>query len=198
MNPLLLGLLIGLAFGAVLMLTGLSNPRLIVGMLRLEDLRLLKLLATALGVGIAGIALLDSGGFAHLSVKTTHVLANLVGGAIFGIGFAVTGYCPGTALAGAAEGRRDAIFTILGGLLGTALFTVSYSALKPILIDPLMFGKLTLPSLLGLPALAVALPIAAVVAFLVVSWRRKDHGSGGPRAESPAIADAPPHPATAR
>lgn len=203
MNPLFLGLLIGLAFGAILVVSGLSNPKLIIGMLRLKDLHLLKVLVTALGVGIAGISLLDSAGLAHTGVKTTHVLANLGGGALFGIGFAIAGYCPGTALAGAAEGRRDAIFTILGGLFGAALFSASYTALKPILIEPLTLGKLTLPSLLGLPALAVALPLGALVGGLVFFWRKREAGGGGSRPVSsvpPSRTAAPPspHPAGAR
>lgn len=200
MNPLFLGLLIGLAFGAILVVSGLSNPRLIIDMLRLRNLHLLKALVTALGVGIAGIALLDSAGLAHTGVKTTHVLANLGGGALFGIGFALAGYCPGTALAGVAEGRRDAIFTVLGGLFGAAVFSASYIALKPILIEPLTLGKLTLPSVLGLPALAVALPLGAVVAGLVYLWRRDEAGRGGSRpiSTTPASRTAPPHPAGAR
>jgi uncharacterized membrane protein YedE/YeeE len=170
MNPLLLGLLIGAAFGAVLVLTGLSNPRLILGMLRLRNLHLFKLLVTAIGVGIAGIALLDSAGLAHTGVKTTHVLANLGGGAIFGLGFALAGYCPGTALAGAAEGRRDAIFAVLGGLLGTAAFAAVYETVLPILIEPLTLGKATLPSILGVSPLWLALPIGAGVGVLAWAW----------------------------
>jgi hypothetical protein len=59
MSPLVLGLLIGAAFGAILTLSGLSNPRLIVDMLRLKDLHLLKVLLVALGTGILGVALLS-------------------------------------------------------------------------------------------------------------------------------------------
>jgi uncharacterized membrane protein YedE/YeeE len=154
MNLLVPGLLIGAAFGAILVLSGLSNPRLIVGMLRLSDFRLLKLLVTALATGIAGIALLDAAGLAHLGVKGTHVIANLVGGAIFGVGFAVAAYCPGTALAGAVEGRRDALFAVLGGLLGTAVFTAAYGFVKPALIEPLSLG--------------------ALLGWLVYRWRRAE------------------------
>lgn len=80
MNPLLAGLLIGIAFGAILFASGLADPRRIVGMLRLQDLWLLRVLVTAIAVGIVGIALLSVLGAAHTSIKTLHVLAVAAGG----------------------------------------------------------------------------------------------------------------------
>lgn len=172
MNPLLLGALTGAAFGAVLMLSGLSNPRLIIDMLRLKDLRLLKLLVTAIAAGIVGVALLDAFGAAHLGVKSLRVIAVSAGGLIFGVGFALSGYCPGTSLAAAAEGRRDALFVVGGGLLGTAVFAFSYAALRPILVEPLTFGSPTVHSWLGVSGLAVALPIGAVAGWVIWRWLR--------------------------
>lgn len=182
MNPILLGALTGAAFGAVLAASGLSNPRLIIGMLRLEDLRLLKLLVTAIGTGIVGVALLDSAGAAHLAVKPLHVIALVAGGAIFGVGFAVSGYCPGTSLAAIAEGRRDAIFTAAGGLLGAGAFAFAYETLRPLLIEPLSFGSPTLHSWLGVPGLVMALPLGAAVACAVTMWLRAARRSGSPPA----------------
>ena len=150
MNPLILGLLIGACFGAILSLSGLSSPLRILDMLRLRDLALVRLLLVAIGTGIVGIALLDSAGLAHTSIKALHVLALISGGAIFGIGFAVAGYCPGTALAGAAEGRRDAYLVVAGGLAGTAAYAAAYASLAPRLVEPFTYGKPTLPSMLVL------------------------------------------------
>ncbi|MCK6480210.1 MAG: YeeE/YedE family protein [Planctomycetes bacterium] len=172
MSPLLLGLLVGMAFGAALSLSGLSNPGLLLEMLRLRDLRLLKVLVTALGTGIVGIALLDAGGLAHTGVKTLHLAAILAGGGIFGLGFALAGYCPGSAIAALGEGRRDALAVVLGGLLGTAIFAFSYDAVKPLLLEPWTLGKPTLPSVLGVHPLLVALPLGAGAAWLVAAWLR--------------------------
>jgi uncharacterized membrane protein YedE/YeeE len=172
MNPLFLGALTGMAFGAVLMASGLSNPRLIIGMLRLRDMRLLRLLVTAIATGIVGIAFLVTFDAAHLAVKALHVIAVALGGVIFGIGFALSGYCPGTSLAALAEGRRDALFAVAGGLLGTAAFAFSYASLRSVLIEPLSFAAPTLHSWLGVPALVVALPIGAAAAWVVWGWRR--------------------------
>jgi uncharacterized membrane protein YedE/YeeE len=197
-NPLVLGLLIGMAFGAILTLSGLSDPRGIVDMLRLKDLRLFKLLVVAIGTGMVGIALLDAAGSAHTSIKALHVLAIAVGAVIFGLGFAVTGYCPGTSLAAAAQGRRDAYFTVAGGLTGAAIHAWLYAWMLPRLVEPLSFGKPTLPAWLGLPALAVALPLGAVLLGLAFRWRRKERGSGitaqtgGARFEREGAGDARP------
>lgn len=175
MNPVLIGLIVGVAFGAILSASGLSDPRRITDMLRLKDLRLLKLLVTAIATGIVGIAVLASLGEAHTSIKTLHVVALLLGGVVFGAGFALAGYCPGTALAAAAEGRRDALFTVLGGLVGTTAFAASYGWLSPRLIEPLSYGKPTLFSWLGVPALAVALPLGLIASWIIHRWWRQDH-----------------------
>jgi uncharacterized membrane protein YedE/YeeE len=175
MSLILLGLVTGAAFGAVLMLSGLSNPRLIIDMLRFRDLFLLKVLVTALVTGITGVALLDAFGAAHTGIKPLQLLAVSAGGSIFGLGFAISGYCPGTSLAAAAEGRRDALFTVLGGLAGTGLFALVYDSIKPVLIEPLAFGRPTLHSSLGLPALALALPIGAAGAWLIRRWLAAEH-----------------------
>jgi uncharacterized membrane protein YedE/YeeE len=189
MNPLVLGLLIGAAFGAILTLSGLSNPRLIVDMLRLKDLHLLKVLLVALGTGILGVALLSSQGLAHTSIKPLHLVAVLLGGGVFGLGFALAGYCPGTALAAAAEGRRDAFFAIAGGLTGTAVFAALYGALAPVLVEPLTYGKPTVFSWLGVPALAVAVPIAAFLGWAVWRFWRFEH----PRNVETRLGDRPAH-----
>ncbi|HEU4396019.1 MAG TPA: DUF6691 family protein [Planctomycetota bacterium] len=178
MNPLILGLLIGVVFGAALVLAGFSNPRLIVEMLRLRDLRLARALGTALAVGVLGVALLDTAGLAHTGVKTLHVAAILAGGSIFGVGFALAGYCPGTALAGAAEGRADAPFAVLGGLAGTAAFAALYDVLRPALIDPWTFGKPTFASALGLHPLAVALALGGAALWLLSVLRRREARHG--------------------
>jgi uncharacterized membrane protein YedE/YeeE len=187
MNPLLLGLLVGVAFGAALSLAGFSDPARILEMLRLRDLRLVKALGTALAVGVLGVALLDAAGLAHTGVKTLHVAAILTGGAIFGVGFALAGYCPGTALAGAAEGRADAPFAVLGGLAGTAAFAAAWDVLRPALVDPWTFGKPTLASILGVHPLVVALPLGgAAVGLLAVVRVRESRRRAAVRGDGDA------------
>ncbi len=129
MSTILLAIIVGAAFGFTLDRVGATNPNYIVNMLRLKDLHLMKTIV--LGIGIASVltfsgitfGLLDVG---NLSVKTAYI-GVLIGGAMLGIGFAVAGYCPGTSLAAAATGRKDALFFVLGGLVGAGIYMASYS-----------------------------------------------------------------------
>ena len=74
MGTLVIGLLIGCAFGAILYLSGATSYRRILGTLRLKDMWIIKLMATAIGVGTLGIYLLDLGGLAHMSIKPAYLI----------------------------------------------------------------------------------------------------------------------------
>ena len=68
-----------------------------------------------------------------------------VGGALLGLGFAVAGYCPGTSLTALANGRRDALFFSVGGLLGALIYTLVYGSIKDSwLFDTIAGGKVML------------------------------------------------------
>jgi uncharacterized membrane protein YedE/YeeE len=169
-KTLLWGLLIGMAFGATLSLSGAASHRMIVNALRLKDLRLLKIILTALAVGTLGVTLLDAAGMAHLQIKPAYLLGVALGGILFGIGFAVAGYCPGTCVVAAAERKKDAFFVLLGGLLGAMTFGLLYPSVKPVLIDPLSFGEVRVSDLLGISpvwmAIAFSVLLLGVVRFL--------------------------------
>jgi uncharacterized protein len=163
---LLIGFLIGCAFGAILFLGGASSYRRIMGTLLLKDMWIIKLMMTAIGVGTLGIYLLDLGGLANMSIKPAYVWGILAGGAIFGIGWAVSGYCPGTCVVGASEGKKDAIFTVLGALMGAFVFSLAFPYIESTLIAPANFGKVTLESLLGINGIWLAIPFSATLLFL--------------------------------
>lgn len=163
---LFIGFLIGCAFGAILFLGGASSYRRIMGTLLLKDMWIIKLMCTAIGVGTLGVYLLDLGGLANMSIKPAYIGGVAVGGLIFGIGWAVSGYCPGTCVVGASEGKGDAIFTVLGALVGAFLFSVSFPYLEGALIEPLNFGKITLESLLGVSGIWIAIPFSLLLLSL--------------------------------
>lgn len=172
MNPTvaLVSLALGIAFGAILQRVQASSPDRIVGTLTLRDLTILKFMLLAIGVGAIGVGALTALGLAHLKVKALTVLAVGIGGLVFGVGFAIAGYCPGTCLVGAAEGRKDAIFTIAGGLLGALVFALVYPWAKPALIDPLSFGNVTIAELAGVSKGIAGVVFGAIliaVAFLL-------------------------------
>lgn len=172
---LLLGIVLGMAFGSVLQLSGATSHTKIVNALRWKDLTIVKLILMAIGSGLLGVHLLDLFGWANMHVKELYVPGILLAGAIFGVGFAVTGYCPGTALAAAAEGKPDAWVTVAGGLVGAAVFAFAFPELEEHLLPIGRYGAVTLHGALGLPGLWIAGPLSAVAIWL--AWRLPNEGS---------------------
>ncbi len=163
---LLLGLALGTAFGAVLQLSGASSHTKIVNALRLRDMTIIKLILMAIGVGMIGVHLLDLLGLANMKVKELYVLGLVLAGAIFGVGFAVSGYCPGTALAAAAEGKADAWVTIAGGLVGAMTFAFLFPGLEERLLAVGRYGAVTLHGELGIAGIWIAAPSSALLIWL--------------------------------
>ena len=159
---LVYALLVGIVMGALIQRVGASSPKMILAALRLEDLTIIKFMATTIAVGMIGVYALSTIVPMHFDIKPTYVVGVLAGGLIFGVGFAIGGYCPGTCVVGIGERRRDALFALLGGITGALLFTLVYRLIEAPLIKPMSYGKLTLASLLHLPPLVVALVVAAV------------------------------------
>ena len=132
MTSIILAIVIGAAFGAVLDRIGATNPNWIGKMLTLTHLHLMKTILLAIGTGsilMFGGQMLGLVDVGHMSVKTAYV-GVFIGGLLLGAGWAVAGYCPGTGVCAAASGRKDALFFIAGGLLGAAAYMVTYPAWK--------------------------------------------------------------------
>ncbi|HLZ34772.1 MAG TPA: YeeE/YedE thiosulfate transporter family protein [Nitrospira sp.] len=172
---LLLGLVLGAAFGAALQLSGASSHTKITNTLRLKDFTIMKLILTAIAVGLIGVHLLDLFGLANMKVKDLYLPGVGIAGLIFGVGFAVTGYCPGTALAAAAEGKIDAWFAVAGGLFGAVIFAFLYPDLEVALLGIGRFGPVTIHEVLGLPGVAIAVPLGA----LCLWWAMRLPEAGG-------------------
>ncbi|MDH3643449.1 MAG: YeeE/YedE family protein [Gammaproteobacteria bacterium] len=160
MATLIIGFLIGCAFGAILYLGGASSYRRIMGTLLLKDMWIIKLMATAIGVGTLGVYLLDFNGLANLSIKPAYVWGIALGGVIFGVGWAVSGYCPGTCVVGTSEGKKDALFTLLGALVGAFTFSLVYPYIETGLIQNANFGKITMEDLAGINGIYLAVPFS--------------------------------------
>lgn len=164
---LLLGLAIGMAIGAVMQLGGASSYRKILGSLLLKDLHVIKLILMTIAVTTVGIYALDLVDLAHMSIKPTYVVGIAVAGLIFGVGFAVSGYCPGTCVLASAEGKTDALFTLIGGLVGAALYALVYPFMAP-LIGVANYGEITLPSVFHIShGIWIAIPFSAILLLLV-------------------------------
>ena len=179
METIILAIILGVAFGAVLDRIGATNPGYIIGMLNLTNLHLMKTILAGIGVAsvlLFGGALLGLVDVGHMSVKATYA-GVFVGGLLLGAGFAVSGYCPGTGLTAAATGRKDAFVFVIGGLLGAAAYMATYAAVSATgILAPLAGGKATLGPVSGTdyPALFGSLPgewagIVVGVVFIVVA-----------------------------
>jgi uncharacterized membrane protein YedE/YeeE len=149
--------------GALIQRVGASSPRMILAALRLENLTIIKFMATTIAVGMIGVYLLGMVMPMHFDVKPTYVIGVAVGGVIFGVGFALGGYCPGTCVVGIGERRKDALFALLGGVAGALLFTLVYRLIEAPLIKPMSYGKITLADVLHLPGYVVALVLGALM-----------------------------------
>jgi uncharacterized membrane protein YedE/YeeE len=157
MTPLY-AILIGVAMGALIQRVGASSPRVILQNLRLENLGIIKFMATTIAIGMIASYLVDTvaPGVMHWDVKPAYVIGVALGGVIFGVGFALGGYCPGTCVVGLGEGRKDAVVAIAGGIVGALVFTLVYSWLLEPLIKPMDLGKVRLQDYVGLPPIALA------------------------------------------
>jgi hypothetical protein len=166
MNELLLGLVTGIAFGALLQQGRVLRFEKQIGAMLLEDMTILKFMLSAIIVGMVGINLLVSAGVVDLNVKATLVGANIIGGVLFGAGWAIMGYCPGTSLGALGEGRWHAVWAILGMLVGAAIYAEAYPAMKETVLTWGSFGKITLPQALGVSPWVVV-PVL-IVLFLIL------------------------------
>lgn len=162
------GFLVGVAMGALIQRVGASNPRMILASLRLRDLTIIKFMATTIAVGMIAVYTLNLfiPDLLHFDIKPTYLVGVGLGGLIFGVGFGLGGYCPGTCVVGIGEGRRDAWFALAGGIVGALVFTLVYTAAIQPIVQMLDFGKITVQGLLHVPAILPAVVIG--VLFLVV------------------------------
>jgi uncharacterized membrane protein YedE/YeeE len=165
----LLALLVGVAMGALIQRVRASSPGMILQNLRLENLVIIKFMATTIAVGMIATYLLDlvMPQAMHFDVKPAYVLGVAVGGVIFGVGFALGGYCPGTCVVGAGEGRKDALVALAGGIVGALLFTLLYNVLLEPLIKPLDLGKVRLQDYVHLPTIVLALLVGGGMLLLM-------------------------------
>jgi len=146
---LIFGLITGIGFGILLQRAEVIRFDRQIGALMLKDMTIVKFMLSTILVGMVGVYLLADLGLAKLSLKPLILGGNVLGGLIFGVGWALLGYCPGTAGAALGEGRVDALAGMAGMLLGAGVYAEAYPALKDSVLTWGDFGKVTLPSLLG-------------------------------------------------
>jgi len=153
----ILGLITGILFGFLLQKGRVIRFEKQIGAMLLKDMTIFKFMASAILVGTVGIALLADAGIITLSHKPMNVGAVLLGGALFGAGWAVMGYCPGTSIAALGEGRWHALFAIAGMITGAAIYAELFPFFKSTILAWKDFGKIGLPEILGIsPWISIA------------------------------------------
>lgn len=172
MNELIYGVITGIIFGFLLQKGRVIRYDKQIGALLLTDMTIVKFMLTAILVAMVGVYLLVDLGLAKLSLKATILGGNIIGGLIFGFGWAILGYCPGTQMGALGEGRWDALWGIIGMLAGAALFAESYPSLKATVLTWGDFGKITIPQILGVNHWPVIV-VMVVLGMLLFRWFEK-------------------------
>lgn len=155
MNDIWLGLGSGIAFGFIIQRVGATNPQKMVLAHLMKERYIPQFMLLVVMFAALGLFGLEAAGAGITRVLPTSLVATGLGAIIFGVGWGLSGYCPGTCWAAVGEGRMDAVFALLGGLAGTALFAQLHETLIPALYMPTNLGQLTLTDWLGSPELAL-------------------------------------------
>lgn len=167
---LALGLVFGIAFGFFLQKGGAAKYHILVGVLLLEDWTVVQIMLSAIVVGMVGVFALAALGLVELKPKPTRYAANVIGGLLFGVGFALSAYCPGTSAAALGQGNYDALAVMAGMLAGSWIFaeTSGWTArhLEPIGDR----GTLTIDRALGLPRGPTVVVAAIVLACVAAAF----------------------------
>jgi uncharacterized membrane protein YedE/YeeE len=173
MNTLLYGLVTGLLFGFFLQRGQVLRYDKQIGALRLMDMTIVKFMLSAILVGAVGIYLLTDLGLAKLSVKSTVLGGVIIGGLLFGLGWGLLGYCPGTSIGAIGEGRWDGLWGVLGMLVGAAIYAETYPLMKSTVLTWGDLGKITLPGVLGVNHWIVIPVFILAVIFLFRFFEKK-------------------------
>jgi hypothetical protein len=143
---------IGVGFGFLLERAGFGSARKLVAVFYFYDMAVLKVMFTAIVTAMAGLFLLSAGGWLDMSevwVTPTNAVAQIGGGLLFGVGFVIGGYCPGTSVAGMATGRIDALSFAIG-LIAGLVFYAEFLPGVDVWIRENGQGDLTLPGVTGI------------------------------------------------
>lgn len=174
---LIVAFVLGLAFGFLFERGGFGSGRMLAAQFYFTDMRVFKVMFTAITTAMIGLFYLSWIGFLDLSLVyfgETFLLPQVVGGLILGIGFVVGGYCPGTSSVAIATGKIDAIVYALGGLFGIFVFGEVFPYITDFFYSTPM-GRITLPELFGIDhgIILLAVIMLAIAGFTAADWGEK-------------------------
>ena len=123
-----LSLLIGIYFGIVLIKSEVSSWFRIQNMFRFEEPHMYLVMCSAVVVGAISIQLIKMTGQKTLFGDPVDLKdkpyqkGTIIGGALFGVGWAITGACPGPIYAQLGSGEYLALVSFAGAFLGAYLY----------------------------------------------------------------------------
>lgn len=169
---LLYGLITGVLFGFFLQKGHVLRYDKQIGALRLQDMTIMKFMLSHIAVAMVGVYFLYDLGLIKLSLKPTILGGVIVGALLFGIGWGLLGYCPGTSLGAIGEGRLDALWGVAGMLAGAGIYAEAFPYLKTTILTWGNYGKITVPQVLGINHWFVIIPFIVCV-FFFFRWLEK-------------------------
>lgn len=125
--------LVGLVFGLGLIVSGMTDPSKVIGFLDLAgawDPSLAFVMGGAILVGAGAFSVAKKrqrsllGEPMQLSSATELDKGLLIGSLVFGIGWGLSGFCPGPAVVSAAAGQPKALVFVAAMLAGMALYNM--------------------------------------------------------------------------
>jgi thiosulfate/3-mercaptopyruvate sulfurtransferase len=135
-GALIAALIIGILFGVSLEKAGFGSSKRLSGIFYFRDMVVLKVMFTALVTAMLGLSIAILTGLVDPSTQIyymkTYYGTYVVAGLLFGAGFVMSGWCPGTAAVGMASGKIDAVVFLGGAMIGSILFNELFPIIKPI------------------------------------------------------------------
>ena len=164
------GFVFGVAFGFLLQKSGVTHYDVILGQLLLRDFTVLKVMLSAVVVGMYGIHWMKGQGWIELKPRSGSLGKNVIGGLVFGVGFAISGYCPGTISGAIGNGYLDALVGGLTGiLLGSGLLAAVYPRVRDGILTVGPFPNVTLPQLFKVSDWLVIIPLSILLVLAMVA-----------------------------
>jgi uncharacterized protein len=163
--------LIGICFGFVLERAGLGDAKKLIKQFLLKDLAVFKVMFTAIVTAMFGLFFLSAFNLINLELvqmSDSYIQPQIVGGLLLGIGFALSGYCPGTSIVGLASGKLDALVCLAGLFVGSWMFAIAFDAIEPFYLSTHLEQR-TLMDWLALEygTLTLCIAVIAILGFLV-------------------------------
>ncbi|MCK6541493.1 YeeE/YedE family protein [bacterium] len=181
-QSLIIAVFIGIGFGFFLEQAGFGSAVKLAQQFYLNDLSVFKVMFSALVTAMLGLFWLNKLDLLDLSairVLPTYIYPQLAGGVVFGVGFIMGGYCPGTCCVASVTGRMDGWIHFIGMMTGIFIFAEAYPYIESWYFSTSL-GDITLFQFFQIPyGTAVFIVVMmALLGFVAAERIEKLHAKG--------------------